>query len=509
MRILILIVFSIILVLCYFNVCNSQIIELNFTRRKKNKNNKTTPLKASTNYTDKNPIFYPSNILENHLDNENNYTFLQNFFLLNSLEKSNLIFLDYLNNIDIPVEFNDNYQLIASLGIGSYPQFSEVLLDTGSNILWIAGIDCIPCKGIKYRFNHSKSLTYKNTTQIYDIVYGTGSTRGYLSYDNVLIGNLTVDEFKFLLSYDSGTDMFSDGILGLGNFYVNMEDSFSLIDQLFYQGKISRRIFSQKLNKDETGILNIGDFPEEIKNNKNDTGLSLGKCACLPISMYRKPNIYWECELDQIFFGNDINNTINVNSRINFDTGTNFILMPQFFLKKYIIDVYLRYYFERLLCVAKPVQDFIHIICDSSLVYSDLENLNFRFGEYVIIFRPEELFEDYGRILQFKISSSMEESLDLWILGAPLLKKFLMVFDKDNQEISFYGRDVKNVGEIKEKTNTLLIIILILSGCLVILLVFNLIKYFIKKNKYRDEQYNYVNFNINNNPYVDNRGSDY
>lgn len=444
------------------NLQNCQIIELNFTRQIK-KNDKESA----------------------------------NFQL-----KSNKDFLSYLDFV-IPIDFNDKYQLIANLGVGNRPQYSEVLLDTGSNILWIAGVDCFPCQGIKNRFNSSQSLTYKNTSKKYDIIYGTGSTQGYLSYDDVHIGNLTIKDFKFLVSFDSGTDMFSDGILGLGNFYTG-DDTLSLIDQLQNQGKISKRIFAQKLITYNKGILSIGDIPEEIKTNKNESGLTYGKCPCLSKSVYKKPNIYWECELEQVFFGQNLNNSIDVYSRINFDTGTNFILVPQFFLKKYIIDLYLAYYFQTSHCVAQNIQGFIHIICDNSLRYYDLGNFNFRFGGYVMILRPEELFDNYGPYIQFKISSSLEDSLDLWILGAPILNKFVMVFDKDNQEIGFFGEDVKIVGDIGEHTGSYFIFILFLLAILIILMIYILIRYFKEKSNNEIQNTNYRFFQGNQNRINDN-----
>lgn len=405
----------------------------------------------------------------------------------------------YLSFLDtnIPVQYNDKYQLIADIKVGSFLQTSEVLLDTGSNILWIAGTDCIPCEGIKNRFDHTKSKTYKNTTQKLDIVYGTGSTQGYLSYDTVKLGDLVASQFKFLLSYDSGHDMFSDGILGLGNFYSNEESSsLSIIDQLYSQKRISKRIFSQKLYDDEKGVLTLGDIPDEIKNRQNNSKLNYGTCDCLSKSIVGRPNIYWECELNHIFFGNNANNSIEINSRLNFDTGTNFVLVPSFFLKKRIMEGYLKYYFDRELCVATPINNFIQIVCDTSLRYTNLENFNFRFGEFVIVMKPEELFDNFGKFLQFKISSSMDQALDMWILGAPVLMKFTMVFNKEDQQIGFFGEDVKNVGQIDDQNETLIIILVIAFGVLIIALIVMLIKYFESKKSQNFNNY-YKNMNVN------------
>ncbi len=112
-----------------------------------------------------------------------------------------------------------------------------------------------------------------------------------------------------------------------------------------------------------------------------------------------------------------------------------------------------------------------------------MENFNLRFGGFAIVMRPEELFDHYGSFLQFKMSSSLEESLDMWILGAPILKKFTMVFDKDQQEIGFFGADVKYIGDIKEKPFSFFsVAVICILVVLVALVCYVLYRFFKEKN---------------------------
>ena len=81
-------------------------------------------------------------------------------------------------------------------------QYSEVLLDIGSEALWIAWVDCVSCKGNNNIFNYLESTTFINTTKKYEIVYGTGKTQGFFSCYIISNGNLTVDSFLFLVSFE-------------------------------------------------------------------------------------------------------------------------------------------------------------------------------------------------------------------------------------------------------------------------------------------------------------------
>ena len=125
--------------------------------------------------------------------------------------------------------------------------------------------------------------------------------------------------------------------------------------------------------------------------------------------------------------------------------------------------------------------------------------MNFRIGEYAIIIKPEDLFETYDVYFQFKMASSTEEDLDLWIIGAPLLRKYIVVFDKDKQEVGYYGKDIRYIGELENKLdkakriNLIVIIFSIIIVC--IILVFIILLYFkIKNNSVVSKQINYESF---------------
>jgi hypothetical protein len=424
----------------------------------------------------------------------------------NSKYKNHLLFLENEKEKEeeeeLNVLINRKSQIILQIKVGSNQQISNVLVDTGSNILWIAGTSCKICYGIENKFDSSLSSSYKNTTIPMKIEYVTGRTSGFLAYEDFYLGNRLLKNLKFLLSYSSGDEtMYSDGILGLGNYYYINPDSLSLIDQLFLQNKIKKKIFTIKLDgENKRGKISIGDIPEEIINNdKNITQKTYGKCRTLRETMKGKPNNYWECKLNQIFFGDNLNKTITIDERINFDSGTNIIVVPYHFMKDYILKDFLAYYLNNKICVIVPHTSFVSILCDLNVDYRTLSNINFRFGEYVLFLKPDELFVNSGIFLQFIISASYYESYnDIWILGEPIFKKMSIVFDKDNQEIGFFGYDVINIGKLP-KNNTLKVTIVIatLISIVIIALIYIVMRYLKKQNE-KDININMINYSIFN-----------
>ncbi|KAJ9126646.1 hypothetical protein QFC24_001675 [Naganishia onofrii] len=78
--------------------------------------------------------------------------------------------------------------------VGTPPQSFQVILDTGSSDLWLAGTECASttCQGItKYQESSSSSFTTAN--QMFNITYGSGDADGYLATDTVTMAGYTVN----------------------------------------------------------------------------------------------------------------------------------------------------------------------------------------------------------------------------------------------------------------------------------------------------------------------------
>ncbi|KIJ65104.1 hypothetical protein HYDPIDRAFT_27827 [Hydnomerulius pinastri MD-312] len=95
-----------------------------------------------------------------------------------------------------------------SLAIGTPPTSFEVLLDTGSSDLWVAGTSCgQACDGIPM-FNPSSSSTFKNQSTPFFIQYGQGEAAGYVATDTVQMAGFSVSNQGFAV-----VDTVSQGLL--------------------------------------------------------------------------------------------------------------------------------------------------------------------------------------------------------------------------------------------------------------------------------------------------------
>jgi hypothetical protein len=206
----------------------------------------------------------------------------------------------------------------------------------------------------------------------------------------------------------------------------------------------------------------IGDLPKEISDDLENYG------SC-PAIKYRKGGILnprWECNLKAVFFGyeNNFANSTILDTPALFDTGTNIILAPYLFLVN-LQKTYFKNLVENSICFLKQTGNFYGYICAPDPIILDLPQFNFVFGEWVLKMNPNEMFYKYpDQTVRFIISAS--PTMDQWIFGEPLLKKFHFVFDKDSDVIGFYGKEDKfksNLPFPDNSINFLIVLIILLS----------------------------------------------
>ncbi|KZV88519.1 acid protease [Exidia glandulosa HHB12029] len=103
------------------------------------------------------------------------------------------------------------------VNIGSPGQVLNVDVDTGSADLWVQS-NCPKSKCTSPQFNQTKSKTFKNTKQSFNIQYGSGSASGQLAQDTVTVASLTAKNQYFGVVNDPSEDFEgtpSSGLLGL------------------------------------------------------------------------------------------------------------------------------------------------------------------------------------------------------------------------------------------------------------------------------------------------------
>jgi len=157
-------------------------------------------------------------------------------------------------------------QYYGEIGIGSPPQKFTVIFDTGSSNLWVPSAKCylsLACY-FHHRYKSSKSSTYKQDGTSFAIQYGTGSMEGFLSQDDVTLGDLTVKGQVFAeATKEPGITFVAakfDGILGLGFKEISVNRVTPVWYNMLDQKLVNEPVFSFWLNRNESDEASGGEL---------------------------------------------------------------------------------------------------------------------------------------------------------------------------------------------------------------------------------------------------------
>ncbi|KAL4485734.1 hypothetical protein ABPG72_010996 [Tetrahymena utriculariae] len=181
-------------------------------------------------------------------------TALQDEILYKKLERKERGFLDQILNSDedlpsypeIKVQNYLDMSYYGEISIGTPPQPFVILFDTGSSDLWPCV--CLPCF-VHPKFDTQKSSTFKETTKMFSLVYGSGSVTGHLATENVTLGHLQAQNVTFGLA-KTLTSAFQttkfDGILGLAYKELSGFKANTFFDELVAQSGIDQSYASSE-----------------------------------------------------------------------------------------------------------------------------------------------------------------------------------------------------------------------------------------------------------------------
>ena len=163
----------------------------------------------------------------------------------------------FSTSIDLSDYYNNEY--IGLLGIGTPPQYLEVVFDTGSSDIWIPSSSCTSCGSHKL-FDGSLSSSYSvlydehtGSAKKFTISYGSGDVSGNIAIDKITLGNLVVDDVYIgeVTSEDSAIAAFDmDGICGLAFDGLSRVSSPNLFESLVYTYPNITQSFSIYLSSD-------------------------------------------------------------------------------------------------------------------------------------------------------------------------------------------------------------------------------------------------------------------
>jgi len=170
------------------------------------------------------------------------------------------------------VEINSEFIFFASIKIGSNSQPFNLLLDTGSSVLWVTHSKCgKKCSdSITRHYNPDSSTTKEGPYKSFSIQYGTGSVSGNYYKDNMIY----LSDKVFTMYFGVASSCYfivtnCDGIIGLTKSY--QEKGLSIIQMLKANGNTDSTAFSIKFENDNfqggiKGTMFIGVHEDFSKN---------------------------------------------------------------------------------------------------------------------------------------------------------------------------------------------------------------------------------------------------
>ncbi|KAL4739663.1 aspartic peptidase domain-containing protein [Aspergillus similis] len=227
-----------------------------------------------------------------------------------------------MDSHDVLVDNFMNAQYFSEIQLGTPPQTFKVVLDTGSSNLWVPSSECgsIACY-LHQKFDSSASSTYKKNGSEFAIKYGSGSLSGFVSKDNLQIGDLKVKGQDFAEATSEPGLAFAfgrfDGILGLGFDTISVNKIVPPFYNMIHQGLLDEPVFAFYLgdaNKDgDSSVATFGGIDKDHYEGE-----------LIKIPLRRKA--YWEVDLDAIALGDEVAELENTG--VILDTGTSLIALP-------------------------------------------------------------------------------------------------------------------------------------------------------------------------------------
>ncbi|KAL7416888.1 aspartic peptidase A1 [Mrakia frigida] len=322
----------------------------------------------------------------------------------------------------VPLSNYLNAQYFAEISLGTPPQLFKVVLDTGSSNLWVPGAKCtsIACF-LHSKYDSTASSTYKPNGSTFEIHYGSGSLEGFFSQDTLAIGDLTVKKQDFAESTKEPGLAFAfgkfDGILGLAYDNIAVGRAVPPFYNMIDQGLLDEPVFSFRVGSSEE------DGGEAIFGGVDKTAYK-GKLDYVPVR--RKG--YWEVELEQIAFGDEVLELEGTGAAI--DTGTS--LVSSFALMPTEIAEML----NKEIGATKSWNGQYSVDCAT---VPDLPNLVLQFGgKPYTLAGSDYILEVQGTCLSAFTGLDIPPPLGpVWIVGDIFLRKYYTVYDLGKNAVGF------------------------------------------------------------------------
>jgi cathepsin D len=217
-----------------------------------------------------------------------------------------------------------NTQFVGSVGVGTPPQYLDVIFDTGSANFWVNSALCEEesCEK-RAAYDHSKSRDFQELGDYLEVEFGTGIVEGVINADTVTIAGIVIKSQKIGEITDEVGDVFSQskfsGILGLAFPSMAAFDFKPVFDSMMSQGVLTSNIMSfyYSLDFSEHSSLTLGAI---------DHSKFKGSLTWVPL--IKNLEFYWLIQIDDVRIGDKSLGVCNSGCRAAVDTGTSLLTAP-------------------------------------------------------------------------------------------------------------------------------------------------------------------------------------
>ncbi|PKI82548.1 saccharopepsin [Malassezia vespertilionis] len=319
---------------------------------------------------------------------------------------------------NVPLSDFLNAQYFADISLGNPPQNFKVVLDTGSANLWVPSESCMSISCFLHsKYDSSVSETYTKNGSSFAIEYGSGSMKGFVSNDDMRIGDIRLKGIDFAEATEEPGLAFLlgkfDGIMGLAYDTISVDKIVPPFYEMINQGLIDEKVFSFYLGSSEKdgGEATFGGVDESKFE---------GSIRYAPV----RRRGYWEVALDKIKFGDD--ELVLENTGAAIDTGTSLIAMPT--------DV--AEILNKEIGATRNMLGQYTVDCEKVAGLPDLTmTLN---GESYILAPSDYILELQGICASAFMGLDLPEPIGpMWIVGDVFLRKFYTVYDLGRDAVGF------------------------------------------------------------------------
>ncbi|XP_030329298.1 renin isoform X1 [Strigops habroptila] len=320
-------------------------------------------------------------------------------------------------------------QYFGEISIGTPAQTFKVVFDTGSANLWVPSYKCSPLYSAcisHSRYDSSKSRTYIANGTGFAIRYGTGSVKGFLSQDIVMVSDIPIIQvFAEATVLPAFPFIFArfDGVLGMGYPSQAIDGITPVFDRILSQQILKEDVFSVYYSRaSKNAALKPGG---EIILGGSDPAYYTGDFHYLNVSK----SGYWQISMKGVSVGAEMLFCKDGCSAA-VDTGASYITGPAG-----PISVLMK-----AIGAAEMAEGGYVVDCDK---VPQLPNISFHLGGKAFglsgsayILRQSQYGEDIC-VVAFSGLDIPPPAGPLWILGASFIGHYYTKFDRRNNRIGF------------------------------------------------------------------------